>query len=647
MVRRRPGGYHPGPLHKRPSIPLLAALAAASVGGCSPAWYKANADRQVYPIVRDRELKSLEYAPEVVAAATVPPQRAKADFDILPTTVIPPPQPPPLEPDVLKLKVLPLGPDAVDLRPDAPESTQFDLSTGEGAVRRSTRDALVYGPPVALDDVLRLGLFDAIKFAVGHSRPYRDRMEDVYLTALGVTLQRHLFRPRPYANLTSTVNGARRDPGFNAALTTVANAGVRQQLPYGGEIVAGALVNFVDVLRGNLADGENAQLALSATIPLLRGAGWVNLEPLIQQERALVYAVRDFESFRRNFAVDVASGYFSILTRQQAIRNRYLRFRNAQDLLARTEALFAAGRINALQVQRAVTQLLDAENGLNETQASYEDSLDNFKIQLGLNVQRPLEIVGEQVTTTEPDVSSEVAVIDLALRYRLDLQTTRDQVGDARRLVGVRENQLLPDLNFVGSAAVGNRPGSPAVSFDARAFDYSAGLQLDLPLDRLAERNSYRAALVTLQRSVRAVEDLGERVKADVRSAVRGIRLAQETLVIQQKNIVNARQRLEFANELLIIGRSDDSRDVVEAQNALLLSQDQYEQARANLQIQILQFLRDTGTLRVDPAAGTLGTALHRVGDAPATPEPSMELPPGGLPPKGPFHSPLEAIIPG
>ena len=628
---------------------LIAALSA----GCSPAWYRENADRQVYPIVKDRELKSLEYAPEVVAAATSSTVLAKRDFDVLPTTLIPPPQLPPIEPDVLMLKAVPLGPPAYELAPatqpadsDNPADPAADFSTGEDAVRRVTREQLVFGPPVAADDVLRLGLFDSLKFAVDHSRGYRDQMEQVYLTALDVTLQRHLFRPRAFANVSTTVNGSKDDNGYNAALTTVANAGVRQQLPYGGEVVASALVSFVNLLQGNLSNGESAQLALSATVPLLRGAGWVNLEPLVRQERALVYAVRDFELFRRNFAVSVASDYFSLLTRQQAIRNRFLRFRNAQDLLQRTEALFAAGRINALEVQRSITQLLDAENGLNETQAGYEGQLDNFKISIGLNVERPLEILPQQVTTADPDVTSEAAVIDLALRYRLDLQTTRDQVADARRLVGVQANQLLPDLNLVAGGNLGNRANSPASAIDSRAFNYNAGLQLDLPLDRLAERNAYRASLVNLQRAVRAVESLGERVKADVRSAIRGIRLARETLLIQQKNIETARQRLEFANELLIIGRSDDSRDVVEAQNALLSAQDSFEQARANLQIQILQFLRDTGTLRLDPAAGALGTAAKR-DPAAAEVVPSMEYPPEGAPPPGRFDSAIEAIIAG
>ena len=99
----------------------------------------------------------------------------------------------------------------------------------------------------------------------------------------------------------------------------------------------------------------------------------------------------------------------------------------------------------------------------------------------------------------------------------------------------------------------------------------------------------------------------------DVRDAVRNIRTAQETLEIQRRGIdLAAKRRLDFSNEWLIQGRASDSRDVVESQSSLLEAQDAYERARADLQIQILQFLRVTGTLRVDPAAGALGHAMDR-----------------------------------
>src|SRR5207249_10492183 len=111
----------------------------------------------------------------------------------------------------------------------------------------------------------------------------------------------------------------------------------------GGEVPARALVNFVNAINGNVVDGEQASVAMSASIPLLRGAGMTNLEPLLQSEREVVYEVRGFENFRRQFVVNVASAYFRLLAQQQSITNRQYNVESLRQLTERTRAIYAAG----------------------------------------------------------------------------------------------------------------------------------------------------------------------------------------------------------------------------------------------------------------------------------------------------------------
>jgi outer membrane protein TolC len=170
-------------------------------------------------------------------------------------------------------------------------------------------------------------------------------------------------------------------------------------------------------------------------------------------------------------------------------------------------------------------------------------------------------------------------------------------------------------LNLTGGATLGNRAETDARRIDSRSLEYNAGLELDLPVDRLPERNRYRRSLIGLEQARRQVVETEQNVLGDVRAARRNIRSAQSTLVIQRASISLAQRRLNFANESLLLGRTTNSRDSVEAQQSLLNAQDAHDRARAELQIQMLQFLRDTGTLRVDPAAGTLGLAMQRVDD--------------------------------
>src|SRR5207248_4710448 len=104
---------------------------------------------------------------------------------------------------------------------------------------------------------------------------------------------------------------------------------------------------------------------------------------------------------------------------------------------------------------------------------------------------------------------------------------------------------------------------------------------------------------------------LKDQVIVDVRDAIRTIFSAQTSLAIQLRNTDLAQRRLEYSYELLKLG-AVDSRDVVESQQSLLSAEDGYERALSSLQMAILRYLRNTGTLRVDPDAGTLGFAMDR-----------------------------------
>jgi hypothetical protein len=586
---------------------LICTILAATVLalGCTPEAYKRSADRQVQDILHDRKEKTLGYVPEAVAESTVPTEPDDDAYVKIPATPIPPPTTSPMEPSSVELEHGPLGPDMLfpaGFEGGAPIAIQIG---GLGGLER-----LRLGPPAPGNAPVRFDLFRALAYGVQNSRTYKDQMENLYLTALDVTLERHLFSPRPFARTGFRVTGGDEDAEYATALTVANAVGVRQQLPYGGEIVAQGLVDFVQALNGNVQEGEAAALALSASVPLLRGAGLVNLEPLISSERQVIYQIRQFEDFRRDFVIQVASQYFDLLATQQAIVNELQSLANNRVLTEKTQALFGAGRVKFTEVQRSLQTQYRSEANLVTAQDAYQNAVDRFKLTLGMPIGTDLEIIPRELEIVIPQYSDEQA-IDLAYQYRLDLKTAYDQIEDAQRGVSNSKNGLLPDLDFVADTRLSNPDDSPAGHLNDRTWTYNAGVDLDLPVDRLAERNSYRRSLIRLQQAQRTYEQLKDEVALDARQRLRSIRAAQISLEIARSSIELAQRRLENANELLRLG-SQDSRNVVEALNDLTRAQNDFERARTRLQVAILQFLRDTGTLRVDPNAGTLGHVLDR-----------------------------------
>ena len=607
----------------RTALILACSLLAPALCGCSGEWYRDSADSQAYRILAKRKAAVLDYQPHTDLPKTEDVPVTKRAYEKIPVTPVPPEAPPPITARVpVDVPYAPLGPEAkwigVPVPENSPQSTGEDVAE-EVSLGSGGASPFLYGPPSPRQPANRLDLFKSIQYGVEHSRQYQNEVEGLYLNALNVTLERHLLSPRPFARVGAGYAGGQQTVDYRSAVTVTTNAGVRQRLPYGGEIVAEALVRFVDAISDNAENGEGASVALSGSLPLLRGAGMVNLEGLISSERELVYQVREFEEFRRTFAVNVSRQYFNLLARQQAVRNRQLNYENLAVLTERTRALFAAGRISFLEVQRSEQALLQAEDRVLAARENYQNSLDSFKILIGMPVSDELAVVPVALDLNMPRLDADDAV-QTAYEYRLDLRTARDRIDDARRGIENARNGLLPGLDVTASGQSTNPSDEPARKLDSRTLTYSAGVTLDIPIDRLPERNVYRRSLIEFERAVRAQEQLRDEVASDVLQDIRAIRSAEQSLRIQEESIELAERRLDLASELLRAGnvggggavRRGDARDVVEAQQDLLEAQDQYEQARADLQVQVLQFLQNTGSLRVDPDAGLIGRAMRR-----------------------------------
>ena len=610
-----PTRYIPRPLRRPRAILALAFLLA---GGCTAEYYERQADRQVMALVKDRQAKALGYQPEVDVPLTGKPvDPPKQAFAKIPQTAVQHDAQTQADAFRVELQYGPLGPKRFDWGESSPAGSAADGARA-GAFFESLdariRDRLRFGPPSLAERPIRLNFFDALQYGVQNSRGYKSQMEELYLQALDVTLQRQLFSPRPFAGGSLQYTGAQGDAQYRAALNTALRAGVRQRLPYGGEVVAEGLVGFVNALDGNITSGESAEIALTGSIPLLRGAGMVNLEPLIREERNLVYQVRSFESFRRDFVISVATQYFRLLNLQQSVLNRRLNYASYVTLTERSRALYAAGRVAFLELQRSLQELLTAENALITAQQTFLSALDEFKLLLGMPTEQPLEIVPVELDVSLPQVGDAEA-LELAFKYRLDFQTLRDRTEDARRRVANARNGLLPDLDLSGEARLGNRNDAAASSLDSRTGTYAARIDLDLPVDRIVERTQYRASLIDVRRAQRDLEALQDNIASDVRESLRLMQESQLSLQIQRQGIELAERRRENAYTLLRSGKSTSTRDLVEAQNSMLRARDQFEQARATLQINVLRFLRNSGTLRLDPSAGAIGHAMDRLGE--------------------------------
>ena len=522
---------------ERPSGPAAALLLAAVAGACrAPDEHRAEADQEVYSLVEER--------------------RAVLFGDGLALSIEPPA-------DSLRARLL------------------SGAETG----------------PIEID------LVAGLEIAAENSREYRFRREALYLAALDLTLERWRFTVQERGSLGAQFD--RSAPGVEE-LSADGQATLSRLFGTGALMVGDiGLELFAQPGPGRRLGRRQQPRALDQQ-PLLRGFGReVVQEPLTQAERDLVYEVRAYERFRRTFAVDVAARIYRILQQADVVKNERANLANLELLRQRNEALAAAGRLSDIQVDQARQDELQSRERLISEEQRYDDALDAFKLFLGLPIAEP---------------RSRCDPAELArLGDRAELRPRSP--GGAAGGAGARRAPRLPHDPRPGRATPSAAWWSPPMrcargstssrtstceSEEGRPLDLSSddstatiGIDLDLPIDRLPERNAYRAAEIELEAARRAAEEQADSIRADLRALLREALATLATFEIQQGAVALAERRVESARLRLDAGRAD-TRDILEAQEDLLEAQNAATAARINHRLSELALFRDLEILRLD-----------------------------------------------
>ncbi len=465
------------------------------------------------------------------------------------------------------------------------------------------RDTLAAPPTQAAPtNMIRLTLAECLCIAMENSREYQSAREDVFLAALDLDLESDAFRNSFVGLLSANYADRREAETPQRGVSGSAEAGVTRRIQAGAKLSAKLAFDLARMLTGDREVTRALLADLALTVPLGRGSGRaVVTEPLTQAERNLLYAIWKLERFKRALAVDVVRSYFAVLELEQRVRNQRENLAGISMATRRAEELGRAGRISEIQVNLSRQTELSARDRLAVAIESATARLDQFKVQLGLPADARIELDAadlDALTTPPPGETamSEEDAVREALARRLDLRIVRDQVEDARRKVRLAEDALRAGIEFSTSARAGDRraAGSSASGNAELRFDrgsYGAGLAVDLPWKRTAERTAYRKSLIALDAAERDLEAAEDQVKSEVRNVYRTLRQARTVCQIQEQALALARRRVESTTMMLEAGRAE-MRDLVEARDSLLQAQNGLTAARISYRLAELDFFR-------------------------------------------------------
>lgn len=455
---------------------------------------------------------------------------------------------------------------------------------------------------VASDAPVRVTLLEALDVAAENSRDFQRQKEQLYLAALNLTRSQYDFEWHFGASGSAAIEGQGDDTataviGTDLSAAATSTAGTR--------VVTSFVNTFLkSIISGGSFDGSSI-FNLAITQPLLRGSGRnIVREPLTQAERDVIYSMRTFERFRADFAVSVVSDYWNVVREAADLANVEANYRSLVELRAQIEELYGAGRKTIIDLGRARQDEYAADNQRVLAKNRLQSSLDAFKLTLGLPIRTRLDldlteldrVSGLGVTEVELD---EATAFQLALERRFDFRTTVDEVEDAARRIEVAKDALNMSLDFTSALSVPAQDGK-GLNLDWSRVNWSAGFQLDLALDKLPERNAYRAALISFDQALRAREQAEDGLGADVRSSIRNIRSAIDSYRIQTEALKLAGQRVEATTDLYSAGRIE-AREKLDAQDAYLQAQLDLSAATVAYAIARLQLMNDLEAIELQP----------------------------------------------
>jgi len=400
-------------------------------GGCSRAFYRQQADREVY-CLEDQASRAVGCT---MGEFSIRPSPESRMFD--PDNPDCPPMPPD-DPVSHRLMHCVDGKRGWPGWPCYGKTPYAENPNWEAYLPRDDRGQVVLNRQAAM----QLALCD--------SRAYQQQLENLYQSALDVTFQRFRFDAQFFGGNDTffDAQGRERAGGSSQSLlSTDTDVVVQKLFATGGELVVGAANSLVWQFAGPDDYTGTTLLDFSLVQPLLRAGGRaVVLETLTDSERALLANIRQMERFQRGFYAQIVAGrdpgsgpspdgitlanlspgggglvggLMALLRQQVLIRNQRANVVALRDSFEQLKAFFNAQRVDWFQVEQARLEQYRAQIDLLNLQNQYQDGLDAYKIRLGLppgleiRVDDPLlsqfELIASDLTEAQNQVTSLLA----------------------------------------------------------------------------------------------------------------------------------------------------------------------------------------------------------------------------------------------
>jgi len=394
--------------------------------------------------------------------------------------------------------------------------------------------------------------------------------------------QRAIFDPV----MTATIQHRRSvvlSPGGRGKFETMKNdntleAGISEFFPTGTQV---AIAGSTDVTHGtaNPADFYATRYGLTVTQALLRGFGLdVNLASLRQARVDVLTSEYELRGFAEALVAQVEEAYWDYALAQRNIEIFTQSLELAQQQLRETEERIRVGKLADIERAAAEAEVaLRREDLINANSALATSRLALLRLMNPTKADFWSRDVAIQTPPAPPKETLEgvASHIQVAMRLRPDLNQARMLVQrDDLEIVKTR-NGLLPKMDLfmtLGKTGYSRSFNGSYASLHERGYDALVGVNFEYPVLNRSARATNQRAHLSRQQAAESVNNLGQLVEVDVRSAYIEVERAREQVAATAVTRRLQEETLRAETEKFRVGKSTTLL-VAQAQRDLLRSQ--------------------------------------------------------------------------
>ena len=420
--------------------------------------------------------------------------------------------------------------------------------------------------------------------------------------------ERAVFDPLANAEVSAgRVKGERlaRSGAETEDFTTDAADGIislEQYFPTGTTVALEASTNVND---SSLYDDSFYSTRLGMTInqALLQGYGTdVNLARLRQARLDTRMSEYELRGFTESLVAEVERTYwdYALAKRQIEIVEESLKV--ARQQLNETEQLIAVGRLAKAELPAVQAEVSAQEQALIEAKANKESihlQLLRLLNPAGPGIwQREVDLI-HQPTLPEIKLEDVESHVTVSMRMRPILNEARLEILRGDLEVVKTRNGLLPVLDLfvtLGKSGYANSFGESVSHIKKDNYDALAGLKFNYPVFNRDAEAVHRRAILSLEQTQKALENLSQLVEVDVRNAYIEVNRTKQQIAASSVTRMFNEEKLRIETEKLRVGKST-SFLVAQAQRDLLASRIAEVRALANYLKALIDLYQQDGSL--------------------------------------------------